>query len=165
MVKATFSEAMKKASFEVPGAVTLKTSSGGVAVAATVTYNAATKKVLIDPNARLARNTVHTAKITTAATDRAGNKLDQNSTTAGNQAKTWKFTTAKKCQGGHQPSVAGPLEGREQCPRPSFLPLCTVLRESPILRSWTSALPRSRQLERLRPWRRGRLRSAGGFRP
>jgi Bacterial Ig-like domain len=85
---------MKKTSVEVPGVVTLKTSSGGVAVAATVTYNATTKQVVIDPNVRLARNTVYTAKITTAATDRVGNKLDQDSTTSGNQARTWKFTTA-----------------------------------------------------------------------
>src|SRR5215204_5529488 len=77
-VTATFSEAMNEVSVEAPGVVTLKKSSGGAAVAATVTYNPTAKKVILNPNLSL-----------------AGNQLDQNSTTAANQAKTWKFTTVK----------------------------------------------------------------------
>jgi Tol biopolymer transport system component len=94
-VTATFSEAMNEVSVEAPGVVTLKKSSGGAAVAANVTYNPTTKKVILNPNLSLARNTLYIAKVTTGATDLAGNQLDQNSTTAGNQAKTWKFTTVK----------------------------------------------------------------------
>jgi Tol biopolymer transport system component len=94
-VTATFSEAMNEASVEAPGVVTLKKSSGGAAVAATVTYNPTAKKVILNPNLSLARNTLYSAEVTTGATDLAGNQLDQNSTTAGNQAKTWKFTTVK----------------------------------------------------------------------
>src|SRR5215218_2235166 len=94
-VTATFSEPMNEASVEAPGVVTLKKSSGGAAVAATVTYNPTAKKVILNPNLSLARNTLYSAEVTTGATDLAGNQLDQNSTTAGNQAKTWKFTTVK----------------------------------------------------------------------
>jgi hypothetical protein len=35
----------------------------------------------------------YTAKVTIGTRDLAGNALDQNSTTAGNQAKSWKFRT------------------------------------------------------------------------
>jgi Bacterial Ig-like domain len=92
-VIATFSEAMNTASVETAGVVTLKKSSGGAAVAASVTYNPTTKKVTLNPNLSLARNTLYSATITTGARDLAGNQLDQNATTPGNQAKTWKFTT------------------------------------------------------------------------
>lgn len=94
-VTATFSEAMNEASVEAPGIVTLKKSSGGAAVAATVTYNPTTNKVILNPNVSLARNTLLSAKVTTGATDLAGNQLDQNSTTGGNQAKSWTFTTVR----------------------------------------------------------------------
>jgi subtilisin family serine protease len=94
-VTATFSEAMDEASVEAPGVVTLKKSSGGAAVAASVTYNPTTKKVILNPNLSLARNTLYSAKVTTGARDLAGNQLDQNSTKEGNQAKTWKFTTVQ----------------------------------------------------------------------
>jgi hypothetical protein len=94
-VTATFSEPMNEASVEAPGVVTLKKSSGGAAVAASVTYNPTTKKVILNPNLSLARNTLYSAKVTTGARDLAGNALDQNSTTAGNQAKSWKFTTVQ----------------------------------------------------------------------
>jgi hypothetical protein len=92
-VTATFSEAMNEASVEAAGVVTLKKSSGGAAVAANVTYNPTTETVILNPNLSLARNTLYTAKVTTGVRDLAGNQLDQNSATAGNQAKTWKFTT------------------------------------------------------------------------
>jgi CSLREA domain-containing protein len=94
-VTATFSEAMNEASVEATGVVTLKKSSGGAAVAATVDYNPTTKKVILNPNVSLARNTLYSAKVATGATDLAGNQLDQNSTTGGNQAKSWKFTTVQ----------------------------------------------------------------------
>jgi hypothetical protein len=92
-VTATFSEPMNEASVEAPGVVTLKKSSGGAAVAASVTYNPTTKKVILNPNFSLARNTLYSAKVTTGARDLAGNQLDQKPIIAGNQAKTWKFTT------------------------------------------------------------------------
>src|SRR5215211_7821009 len=94
-VTATFSEPMDEASVEAPGVVTLKKSSGGAAVAASVTYNPTAKKVILNPNLSLARNTLYSAEVTTGATDLAGNQLDQNSTTAGNQAKSWQFITVQ----------------------------------------------------------------------
>jgi hypothetical protein len=42
----------------------------------------------------LARNTKYKAVITTGARDVAGNQLDQNTTTAGLQKKTWSFTVS-----------------------------------------------------------------------
>ncbi len=41
----------------------------------------------------LAANTKYRAEVTPGAKDRAGNRLDQNSTTTGNQPKAWVFTT------------------------------------------------------------------------
>jgi len=64
---------------------TLKTTSGGVAVPGTVTYDAGTKVATFTPSSSLATNTVYTATVTTGVKDAAGNAMAAN--------KVWAFTT------------------------------------------------------------------------
>ena len=61
---ATFSRAMNPAS--ITGASVTLRPQGGSPVAATVTYNAATRRVTIDPAADLATDTNYTAQVSTA---------------------------------------------------------------------------------------------------
>ena len=89
-VSATFSESMDKASIEAPGTVTLvQVGKNGKtnAVAASVTYNPATKTVTLDPAANLGSKATYRVTIT-AAKDLAGNALAQ--------PETWTFTTAAR---------------------------------------------------------------------
>jgi Tol biopolymer transport system component len=94
----TFSEAMSEASVEATNANGLPTTfvlkKGAKVIPATVAYteSGTTFKAVLDPDRNLKRGTTYTATVTTAATDAAGNALDQDSNTAGDQAKTWKFT-------------------------------------------------------------------------
>ncbi|MGH3088542.1 MAG: Ig-like domain-containing protein, partial [Rubrobacteraceae bacterium] len=85
-VTATFSEAMEEASVEAAGVVKLVKQGRTNAVAASVTYDAVTRKVTLDPNANLEAGTAYTATVTTGAKDLAGNALAAD--------KTWTFTTA-----------------------------------------------------------------------
>jgi subtilisin-like proprotein convertase family protein len=62
-------------------------------LAATVTYRPGTRQVVIDPATRLRGHTTYRAVVTTAVKDRAGNRLDQDATKTGLQAKAWRFTT------------------------------------------------------------------------
>jgi hypothetical protein len=48
--------------------------------------------VILKPNRPLKPGVTYTVTVTTAATDAAGNALDQNPNTAGEQPKVWKFT-------------------------------------------------------------------------
>ncbi len=91
-VAATFSEAMDAATIN---GTTFKLSKAGSTnnVGAAVTYNAASQKAVLDPNNSLAAGTKYKAVVTTGAQDLAGNALDQKPTTAGNQQKSWTFTT------------------------------------------------------------------------
>ena len=52
-------------------------------------------KAILDPDVNLDAGSSYVAKITTGAKDLATNRLDQDPTTAGNQAKRWKFTTVQ----------------------------------------------------------------------
>jgi hypothetical protein len=89
-VIATFSEAMQGSSVTT---ATFKLKKAGTTtfLGATVTYDPATKKATLIPNNNLRSGVTYAATATTGAKDLAGNSLDQNSTTAGNQAKNWKF--------------------------------------------------------------------------
>ncbi len=71
---ATFSETMQAASLN-GAAFVVRTTTGGTAVAGTVSYSATTRTLSFVPSARLAGNTGYTATITTAAQDSAGNAL------------------------------------------------------------------------------------------
>ena len=91
-VAVTFSEAMDAATinrttFELTKAGSTKT------VGAALAYDAASRKAVLDPNNSLAAGTRYKAVVTTGAEDVAGNALDQKPTKAGNQQKTWTFTT------------------------------------------------------------------------
>ncbi len=61
-------------------------------MSATVTYDSATRSATLDPSANLQSGATYVATVTTGAKDLAGNSLDQNSTTAGNQNNRWTFT-------------------------------------------------------------------------
>jgi dipeptidyl aminopeptidase/acylaminoacyl peptidase len=82
-VTATFSEAVQG----VSGTTVTLRSAAGTAVAAVVTYDAATRRATLNPNADLARGSRYTATLTGSATaihDLAGNPLTTVS---------WSFTT------------------------------------------------------------------------
>jgi hypothetical protein len=89
-VIATFSEAMQGSSVNT---TTFKLKKAGTTtfLGATVTYDPATKRATLNPNNNLQSGVTYVATVTTGAKDLAGNALDQNPTTAGNQAKTWTF--------------------------------------------------------------------------
>jgi hypothetical protein len=93
-VTATFSEAMDPNSISGTTFKLVRLNADGTTtkVTATVTYDAATKKATLDPTNDLSSGATYKATVTTDAKDSAGNTLDQNSTTAGNQVKSWKFT-------------------------------------------------------------------------
>lgn len=90
-VAATFSEAMDGASVRGTGAFTLKRNGATKAVPATVTYDEEAMKATLDPAGKLISGATYVARVSTDATDPAGNALDQDATTAGNQQKTWRF--------------------------------------------------------------------------
>lgn len=89
-VSAFFSEAMRAGSIN---ANTVKLFKAGTttAIGATVTYDAANKKAILNPNANLRRGVKYKAVVTTRVRDLAGNQLDQNRSVAGNQPKVWFF--------------------------------------------------------------------------
>jgi hypothetical protein len=91
-VAAAFSEAMDEASVWAPGAFTLKKKGAAKAVSATVSYDPDTRKATLDPARKLRSGATYVARVSTGATDQAGNALDQGKSTAGNQPKTWRFT-------------------------------------------------------------------------
>ena len=78
-VSVTFSEAMSPATITA-SSITLVPTAGGAAVAATVSYAAATRTATLAPSVPLSAMTSYTARGTTAATDLAGNGLAALST-------------------------------------------------------------------------------------
>jgi hypothetical protein len=88
-VTATFSEAMDGASVEAPGTFTLK--KGATTVPATVTYDPNTRKATLDPSRKLRSGATYVATGTPAAKDLAGNALDQDPNTTGEQSRSWRF--------------------------------------------------------------------------
>jgi len=84
-IPATFSEAMNAGSVVASGTFTLTT--GGAAVAGTVTYVAATNTATFAPTANLLPSTLYTATINTAAQSAGGQALASND--------VWSFTTGK----------------------------------------------------------------------
>src|SRR5215203_2486571 len=99
-VEATFSEAMNPAT--ISGSTFTLTRLGDTqSLTAQVTYDAATKKATLDPNADLDPNTTYTATIkggTSGIKDLAGNPLAQD--------KSWSFTTAALPQDTIPPETA-----------------------------------------------------------
>jgi hypothetical protein len=89
-VAATFSEAMDPATIDGTS-FTLLRQGISTPVVATVTYDPAAKKAILNPASNLSSGRTYKATVTTGAQDLAGNALDQNRNTAGNQPKSWKF--------------------------------------------------------------------------
>ena len=94
-IVATFSESMNPTTVVATPTFTLTCSAPCVSPAGTVTYAAGSRTAVFTPATPLTVGTTYTARITTAATDLAGNAL------AGNQAVSpaagdhvWTFTTA-----------------------------------------------------------------------
>ena len=73
---------------------TLTNTANNSQVTATVSYNATNNTATLTPSSALANSTTYRATVTTGARTFAGNALDQDPNTGGNQAKTWTFTTA-----------------------------------------------------------------------
>ena len=87
-VDATFSEEMNSSTLTASN-FTLKTQNASTTVAATVSYDSATRKATLDPNSNLAPNTTYTATVEGGSggiKDLAGNALGQG--------HSWTFTTA-----------------------------------------------------------------------
>ena len=85
-VEVVFSEDMNPATIST--STVLLTAPGGVAVAAAVSYDAATRRAVLDPDAPLAYGTAYTARVrggSTGVRDVSGNALQAD--------KTWSFTT------------------------------------------------------------------------
>ncbi len=99
-ISATFSEAMRKAAISKTTFKLFKVNSNGTETQVTnvtVSLSADGLTANLNPfgtsSTLLAANTEYQAVVTTGATDRVGNKLDQNRTTAGNQEARWTFRT------------------------------------------------------------------------
>ena len=89
-VRATFSEDMESAS--VKRAFKLFKKGSTTEIAARLSYDAVTDKATLNPNDNLKRGVTYKAMVTTVAKDVAGNRLDQDDSTAGLQQKVWYFT-------------------------------------------------------------------------
>jgi Big-like domain-containing protein/thrombospondin type 3 repeat protein/pre-peptidase len=98
-VVATFSEEMSPASITKSTFKLFKVTSSGTTQVTnvTVTLSSDGLKATLNPygtsSTLLAARTKYKAVVTTGTKDLAGNALDQNSTTAGNQQKSWTCTT------------------------------------------------------------------------
>jgi hypothetical protein len=90
-ITATFSEAMDASTIN---GTTFKLFKAGTTtvIGAEVSYDPATKKAILNPNANLKLGTKYKAAVTTGAKDLAGNQLDQDSSLSGLQQKGWSFT-------------------------------------------------------------------------
>jgi probable HAF family extracellular repeat protein len=88
-IRATFSEDMQEAS--VINAFKLYKKGSTTPIAALVTYDASTDTVTLDPTNNLKRGATYKAVVSTVAKDEAGNRLDQDDSTAGLQQKVWFF--------------------------------------------------------------------------
>ena len=97
---ATFSERMDPATITESTFKLFKINADGTTTRITnapVSLTSDGLRATLDPfgtsTTRLAQNTRYKAVVTTAVKDLAGNALDQNATTSGNQQKSWTFTT------------------------------------------------------------------------
>ena len=90
-LKATFSEDMQASSINA-NTFELRRAGSTTNVAAAVSYDLATRTATLNPNTNLKTGATYLATLTTGAKDLAGNQLDQDPNTAGNQPKSWKFT-------------------------------------------------------------------------
>jgi hypothetical protein len=92
-VTATFSEAMQSGTIGT-GTFKLRRAGTSTNLSAVVTYDAVARRATLNPSANLVSGTTYVATVTSGAQDLAGNALDQDRTTAGDQIKTWNFKVA-----------------------------------------------------------------------
>jgi hypothetical protein len=90
-VSALFSEAMDASSIS-DRTFKLYKKGSTTALATTVTYDAATKRAVLNPSANLQRGATYKAVVSAGVRDQAGNALDQDPNITGNQQKVWFFT-------------------------------------------------------------------------
>jgi Tol biopolymer transport system component len=88
-IRASFSEEMQVAS--VKNAFKLFKKGSTNQIAAQVSYEASTDMATLNPTNNLRRGVTYKAVVSTLAKDVEGNRLDQNSSTAGLQKKVWFF--------------------------------------------------------------------------
>jgi Bacterial Ig-like domain len=93
-ISALFSEAMKGESIN-SNTVKIFKKGTTTALPGAVSYDAGTKRAVLNPDANLRRGTTYKAVVTTEARDLAGNQLDQNPTLSGSQSKAWFFTVRR----------------------------------------------------------------------
>jgi hypothetical protein len=91
-VIATFSEEMNPTTITQKTFTLMKEDTTATEVAAKVSYNSATSKATLDPTKPLDKGETYTATVSTEATDLAGNPLDQDHASSGDQPKEWSFT-------------------------------------------------------------------------
>ncbi|CAA9384187.1 MAG: Bacillolysin precursor (Neutral protease) [uncultured Rubrobacteraceae bacterium] len=89
-VTATFSEEMKAGTIN-KDTVKLVRKGSTTRVGASLSYDANSRKVVLDPRRTLKAGATYKATVTTGAEDLAGNSLDQTPTLTGNQMKVWRF--------------------------------------------------------------------------
>jgi CSLREA domain-containing protein len=90
-VRAYFSEAMRSGSVNT-NTVKLYKAGSTTARPAAVSYDAATKQAVLNPDANLQPGARYKAVVTVGARDLAGNQLDQDQSLMGLQPKAWFFT-------------------------------------------------------------------------
>jgi hypothetical protein len=93
-VEVFFSEAMRAASVNA-NTVVLYERGSSVPLGAQITYEAATKRAILNPEADLLVGKSYRAIVTAGVRDLASNQLDQDPTATGNQPKVWFFSVRK----------------------------------------------------------------------
>jgi subtilisin-like proprotein convertase family protein len=91
-VKATFTEKVRPLTVN-RSTFYLVRAGTTTRIRASVSYDVATMKATLDPRGALQPRTRYRAVVTTYVKDLAGKRLDQNSTLAGRQSKSWTFRT------------------------------------------------------------------------
>jgi hypothetical protein len=91
-VSGVFSEPVRRASL-TRSTVKLVPKGTRAALPARLGYDAGRRRVTIDPTTALRRHTTYRVVLTTWVRDVAGNRLDQDTGTAGRQRASWTFTT------------------------------------------------------------------------
>jgi hypothetical protein len=86
-----FSETMRPRSVNA-NTVELFEKGSSAPLAAQVSYEAATNRAILNPNADFAAGKSYRAIVTTGVRDQAGNRLDQDLAATGNQRMIWFFT-------------------------------------------------------------------------
>jgi subtilisin-like proprotein convertase family protein len=91
-VRVTFSETVRRSTLTA-STVKLVRKGTSTRLAATLTYDRATRTLTLDPARRLRHHATYKVVVTTGVKDVAGNTLDQKPSVAGSQKARWTFTT------------------------------------------------------------------------